>query len=96
MKPVLQTGMKIPCGAGLKFCQFPSQSAKFQNTAFYFTEILAHEFAAILAIGAFIDISEDVPNYPFRRTQELGYLPIPPTTRYQEHRLELHWVQDIC
>jgi len=88
--------MKIPCGASLKFCQFPSQSAKVQNTTFYFTEIPAYEFAAILAIGAFIDIPEDVPNYPFRRTKELSYLPILPATRDQEHRLELHCVQEIC
>jgi hypothetical protein len=88
--------MKIPCGASLKFCQFPSQSAKFQNAAFYFTKILAHQFAAIPAIGAFIYIPEDVPNYRFRRTKELSYLPILPATRDQEHRLELHWVQEIC
>jgi len=95
-KPVFQTGMRILCGASLKFCQFPSQSAKFQKTAFYFTEIPAHQFFASPATGAFIDIPEHVPNYLFRRTKKLCYLTILPATRDQEHGLELHWVQEIC
>jgi hypothetical protein len=91
-----RTGMKILCGPSLKFCQLPLQSAKFQKAACCFTEVPTHQFAAVPASCAIINIREYVLNYQFRGTKEFSYLAILQAARDQEHCLELHWVQKIC
>jgi hypothetical protein len=88
--------MMILRDASLKFCQFPSQPSQFQEAACYFTQIPAQEFAAIPAARAIISIPESVLNDRFRGAKDLTYFAIPQAVREQEHRLELHWCQEIC
>jgi len=84
------------CGPILKFYQFPLQSTKFQKAACYFTEVSAHQFIAVAAPRALITVPKYVSNSLFSGAKALSDLVILHTTCDQEHRLELHWLQEIC
>jgi hypothetical protein len=43
-----------------------------------------------------INIGEYVLNHHFCGAKELTYLAVLQATRGEEHRLELHWFQQIC
>jgi hypothetical protein len=88
--------MKILRGASLNFCQFSSQPSQVQKAVRYFPKVPAHEFAAIPAACATISIPECVPNDRFGGAKDLSYLAISQAVCDHEHRLELHWRQEIC
>jgi hypothetical protein len=65
----------------LKLCQLALQSAKFQKAAFHFAEVPTHQFAAVRASRAVINIREYVLNYQSRGTKEFSYLAIQQAAR---------------
>jgi len=77
-------------------CQFPLQSTNLQKTGCYFTEVSAHQFIDVAAPGALITVPKYVSNRLFRGAKALGHLVILQTTCDEEHRLELHRLQEIC
>ena len=88
--------IKNQCDSILKFCEFPLQSTKVQKAGCYFTEVSAHQFIAVAASGALITVPKYVSNRLFRGTKALSDLVILQTTCDEEHRLELHRLQEIC
>ncbi len=88
--------IKNLCDPILKFCQFPLQSTKLQKAGCYFTEVSAHQFIAVAAPGALITIPKRVSNGLFRCAKALSDLVILQTTCDEEHRFELHRLQEIC
>jgi hypothetical protein len=88
--------IKNLCDPILKFCQFPLHSTKFQKAGRYFTEISAHQFIAVAAPGTLITVPQYVSNRLFRGAKALSDLMILKTTCGEEHRLELHGLQEVC
>jgi hypothetical protein len=88
--------IKNLCDPIFKFCQFLLQSTKLQKAGSYFTEVSAHQFIDVAAPGALITVPEYVLNRLFRGAKALGDLVILQTTCDEEHRLELHRLQEIC
>ena len=86
--------IKNLCDPILKFCQFPLQSTKLQKAGCYFTEVSAHQFIAVAA-PAEITVPKYVSNRLFRGAKALSDLVILQTTCGEEHRLELHRLQEI-
>ena len=88
--------IKNLCDPILKFYQFPLQSTKLQKAGCYFTEVSAHQFIAVAAPGALITVPKYASNRLFRSAKALSDLVILQTTCDEEHRLELHRLQEIC
>ena len=88
--------IKNLCDPTLKFCQFPLHSTNLQKAGCYFTEVSAHQFIAVAAPGALITVPKHVSNCLFRGAKALSDLVILQTTCDEEHRLELHRLQEIC
>jgi hypothetical protein len=84
------------CDPIFKFCQFPLQSTKLQKAACYLTEISAHQFIDVAAPGALVTVPKYVSNRLFRGAKALSDLVILQTTCGEEHRLELHRLQEVC
>lgn|SRR5271169_4644577 len=59
-------------------------------------EAPADQFAAVWTACAVISIGEYVFDDRFCSAKTTSYLAVPQTTRGEEHRLELHWLQQIC
>jgi len=70
--------------------------AKLQKSDCYFTEVSAHQFVDVAEPGALITVPEYVSNRLFRGAKALSDLVILQTTCDEEHRLELHRLQEIC
>jgi hypothetical protein len=87
--------IKNLCDPVLKFCQFPLQPTNLQKAGCYFTEVSAHQFIAVATPGALITVPEYVSNRLFRGAKALSDLVILQTTCNEEHRLELHRLQEI-
>jgi hypothetical protein len=88
--------IKNLCDPILKFCQFPLQSTNLQKAGCYFTEVSAHQFIAVGAPGALITVPKHVSNGLLRCAKALSDLVILQTTCDEEHRSELHRLQEIC
>jgi hypothetical protein len=88
--------IKNLCASILKFCQFPLRPTRLQKADCYFTEVSAHQFIAVAATSALVAVPEAVSNSLFRGAKALSDLVILQTACEEDHRLELHRLQEIC
>jgi hypothetical protein len=88
--------IKNLCDPIFNLCQFPLQSTKLQKAGCYFTEVSAHQFIDVAAPGALITVPKYISNRVFRGAKALSDLVSLQTTCDEEHRLELHRLQEIC
>jgi hypothetical protein len=96
LTPGFRKSIKNLCDPILKLCQLPLQSAKFQKAGRDFTKVSAHQFIDVAAPGTLITVPEYVSNRLFRGAKALSDLMILKTTCGEEHRLELHGLQEVC